>query len=80
MVWTDAIQMVIFCAPLIIIAVLGTHAVGGWSVVWDEAAKGQRLEFFKCVRVHLLPALRSESSCVFHTDSDRVLSLFSRPA
>lgn len=49
MVWTDAIQMVIFCAPLVIIAGLGTHAVGGWNVVWEEAAKGKRLEFFKYV-------------------------------
>ncbi|XP_052133056.1 sodium-coupled monocarboxylate transporter 2-like [Frankliniella occidentalis] len=45
-IWTDAIQMVIFCLPLIIIAVLGTAAVGGWHAVWEEAGKGGRLEFF----------------------------------
>lgn len=45
-VWTDAIQMGIFCLSLVLIFVLGTVAVGGFGVVFAAAAEGGRLQLF----------------------------------
>lgn len=46
-VWTDAIQMCIFCLSLVVIFVLGTIAVGGFGAVFSAAQAGGRLELFK---------------------------------
>lgn len=45
-VWTDAIQMCIFCLSLVLIFVLGTVSVGGFGVVFTAAHQGGRLELF----------------------------------
>ncbi|XP_034235263.1 sodium-coupled monocarboxylate transporter 2-like [Thrips palmi] len=45
-IWTDAIQMCIFCLSLVIIFVMGTVAVGGFGAVFTAAAEGGRLEIF----------------------------------
>lgn len=48
-IWTDAIQMCIFCLSLVLIFILGTVAVGGFGTVFSAAYEGGRLEILKCV-------------------------------
>ncbi|KAK3913243.1 Sodium-coupled monocarboxylate transporter 2 [Frankliniella fusca] len=45
-VWTDAIQMCIFCLSLVVIFVLGTVSAGGFGAVFTAAHEGGRLELF----------------------------------
>lgn len=46
-VWTDAIQMSIFCLSLAVLFVIGTLAVGGIGNVFTAAYEGGRLQLFK---------------------------------
>ena len=43
--WTDAIQMVIFLVGLIVIVIVGTVKAGGSTAVWRAASEDGRLDF-----------------------------------
>ncbi|XP_078050256.1 sodium-coupled monocarboxylate transporter 2 isoform X3 [Augochlora pura] len=45
-VWTDAIQTIVMFGGVIIVAVYGTHRVGGFDVVWQRNRDTDRIEFF----------------------------------
>ena len=48
-VWTDALQVGVMVAAVIVITGLGTFQVGGFSEVWQRAIEANRIEFFKYV-------------------------------
>ncbi|XP_076378292.1 sodium-coupled monocarboxylate transporter 2 isoform X2 [Megalopta genalis] len=45
-VWTDAIQTIVIFGGVIIVAVYGTHRVGGIDLVWRRNRDTDRIEFF----------------------------------
>lgn len=46
-VWTDFIQFMLMLAAIIVIILLGTNNVGGFTNVWSAAERGGRLIMFK---------------------------------
>lgn len=47
MVYTDAWQVMVMFLSMIVIVVLGTITLGGFKEIFDRAADGERLVFFK---------------------------------
>lgn len=47
MVYTDVIQTMLMFFGVLAVVILCWTDVGGFDQVWDIAAQGQRLEFFK---------------------------------
>lgn len=45
-VWTDAIQTIVMFGGVIVIAVIGTNQVGGFSEVWKRNRDTGRIQFF----------------------------------
>lgn len=45
--WTDVFQSALMITAMIVIIVKGTIDVGGMGEVWQRAADGNRLEFWK---------------------------------
>ncbi|KAK4878994.1 hypothetical protein RN001_007140 [Aquatica leii] len=45
-VWTDTVQTIVMTAALIVVLVMGTISVGGFTEVWNRSDLGGRLEFF----------------------------------
>ncbi|PBC25900.1 Sodium-coupled monocarboxylate transporter [Apis cerana cerana] len=45
-VWTDAIQTIVMFGGVIVIAVIGTNQVGGFSEVWKRNRDTDRIQFF----------------------------------
>lgn len=46
-VWTDAIQTIVMFGGVIVIAVIGTNQVGGFSEVWKRNRDTDRIQFFE---------------------------------
>lgn len=46
---TDAWQVVVMFLSVVTVSLLGTLSAGGFEVIFDTAAKGNRLVFFKYV-------------------------------
>lgn len=47
--WTDAFQMLIVFTGIVAVLWKGTEEVGGFSVVWETARNGSKLQADKCV-------------------------------
>ena len=46
-VWTDALQVVVMVAAVVVITALGTYQVGGPSEIWHKALEAKRIQFLK---------------------------------
>jgi Na+/proline symporter len=44
--WADTIQMCVMFAGLFTLLICGVIAIGGFSVLWETASQGQRLDLF----------------------------------
>lgn len=44
---TDAWQVIVMFISVVVVTVLGTHALGGFQKVFDRATEGGRIQFFK---------------------------------
>ncbi|KAL0276709.1 UNVERIFIED_CONTAM: hypothetical protein PYX00_004222 [Menopon gallinae] len=44
--WTDTVQTMLIFLGVVVVSVIGTVQVGGFSAVWEANRKGGRIEFF----------------------------------